>query len=451
MDTSVEEAETPTAQVRSTGLRTPIVSAGVALLLLALANAFNLADRVLIGVVQEPIKREFGLTDLQLGLLGGPAFAILYSLLSIPIARLADRTNRITILSVALALWSGLTALCGLAGGYLQLLVMRAGVSVGEAGGTAPAISYLSDVFTAERRATALAVFSIGAPAGAILATIIGGIVAQESGWRMTFLVIGAPGLLLAIAIRLLLREVRTPMPAEEAPGYRESLTVLLRKRSFVHICAANVFAAFSLTAISQYLTSFLIREHELSLATAAAVLGAAAGLFGTAGAFLGGFIADRAARRNPAARTQIISAAFVIAAVAFLAAWWSPLWVAVVCIVIGVFMANAFPGVSFAVASAVAPQRQRATAIAFLTLASNLLGYALGPPILGAVSDAVSNARLAAAAIDPARCAVDAALCREALADGLRWALTVGAVMLLGAAFHQWRASRTLVADTEG
>lgn len=447
----MDAPEASAERTRSTGLKTPVVSAGVALLLLALANAFNLADRVLIGVVQEPIKGEFGLTDLQLGLLGGPAFAILYSLLSIPIARLADRTNRITVLSIALTLWSGLTALCGVAASYTQLLLMRAGVSVGEAGGTAPAISYLSDVFTAERRATALAVFSIGGPAGAILATIIGGYVAQESGWRMTFLVIGAPGLLLAIAIRLLLREVRAPLPAEETPGYRESLAVLLRKRSYVHICAANVFAAFALTAISQYLTSFLIREHELSLATAAAVLGAAAGLFGTAGAFLGGFLADRAARRNPANRTLVISGAFVIAALAFLVAWWAPLAVAVVCIVIGVFMANAFPGVSFAVASAVAPQRQRATAIAFLTLASNLLGYALGPPILGAISDAVSGGYLADAGIDPARCAADAALCREALATGLRWALTFGTMMLFGAAFHQWRASRTLVADTEG
>lgn len=428
---------------------TVVRRAGLTLALLTIANGFNLADRVLIGVLQEPIKHDFTLTDFQLGLLGGPAFAILYSLLSLPLARLADRTNRVVVLSVALGAWSALTALCGAAGNYIQLLLVRAGVSIGEAGGTAPAISYLSDVYGSARRATALAVFSIGGPAGAILATIIGGIVAQHYGWRMTFLVIGAPGVLVALLIAALVREVRPAATEEAAPGYVESVKMLIRKRSYVHICCANIFAAFSLTAISQYLTSFLLREHGMTLAMAAAVVGAAAGIFGTAGAFLGGFVADRAARRGPERRTRVISIAFVIAAVAFLIAWWAPLGVAIAFIIVGVFMANAFPGVSYAVASAVAPPRQRATAIAFLTLASNLLGYALGPPVLGAISDAVAGASLASAGIDPARCATDVALCRFALADGLRWALTAGSLALFGAALHQWRASYTLAADS--
>jgi len=146
-----------------------------ALALLCVANSFNIGDRILVGIIQEPIRRELGLSDLQLGLLGGPAFAILYSLLSIPIARLADRSDRIMIGTAALGLWSAFAAACGLAGSYVQLLFARIGVSVGEAGGLAPAISYLSDVFRLERRATAMAVFAIGGPAGALIATFAGG------------------------------------------------------------------------------------------------------------------------------------------------------------------------------------------------------------------------------------------------------------------------------------
>lgn len=425
-------------------------TAGVALALLCLSNAFNLADRVLLGVIQEPIRLEFQLSDFELGLLGGPAFAVLYSLLSIPVARLADRANRITILSVALALWSGMTVLCGMAGSYAQLFLARVGVSVGEAGGAPPAVSYLSDIFTPERRATALAVFAIGGPAGAILATVIGGQMAQHYGWRSAFFALGGAGLVLAVVLRLTVREVRAPVAPGDTPGFLAAVRQLFRKRSYVNICAANVFAAFSLTFIGQYMTSFLIRTHELSVAQASAVLGVAAGLFGTTGAFLGGYVADRVARRRPAARTFVTAAAFVIAALSYVIAWWAPLGVAIALLFLGTLTANAFPGVSYAVASAVAPASQRATAIAFLTVAGNLLGYALGPPLLGALSDAAAGWELARQGVDPATCAIEAARCAAGQAAGLRWALSLAGVLMLGAGLHHYLVSRTLVADQE-
>jgi len=166
---------------------------GYVLVVLALAYTLNFVDRSIIGIVQEPLKHEFGLTDLQLGLLGGPTFAVLYTVLGVPIARTAERRDRITILSICIGLWSAMTAVCGLATGFGFLLLARVGVSIGEAGCTPPAQSVISDYFPAKRRATALAVYSLGIPLGIMIASLAGGYVAQNFGWRRAFLLLGLP------------------------------------------------------------------------------------------------------------------------------------------------------------------------------------------------------------------------------------------------------------------
>lgn len=425
-------------------------SAVMALILLTLANVFNIADRLLLGVVQEPIKREFNLSDFELGLLGGLAFAVLYSILSIPIARLADRADRITIGAVALGVWSGMTALCGLATGYVHLFLARVGVSVGEAGGSAPALSYLADAFSPRRRATAMAIFALGGPVGALLATIAGGQLAQTYGWRAAFLALGGAGLVLALLTRLLLREVRAPGGGGERPKLLASLRLLARKRSFVHACATAVFATFTLTFIGQYIPSFLIRVHGLSIGQASLIFGIAGGIFGTLGTFLGGYVSDRAARRVPGARALVVAVAFVIAAFAYVATWWLPLAAAVPLLCLATFTGATFAGVNYAIVSAVAPPGQRATALAVLTLTGNILGYAVGPPVLGAVSDAAAAWELGLQRIDPARCAVEAATCIAGQGAGLRWALTLASILVLGGGFHQWRVSKTLAQDIE-
>ncbi len=429
-----------------------------ALILLSLANAFNLADRMLIGVVQEAVRAEFHLSDFQLGLLGGSAFAVLYALLSVPIARLADRHNRIAIITVALGLWSGMTALCGLAGNFVQMLFARAGVSIGEAGGVAPALSYFADIFSPRRRATAMAFFAIGGPAGALLSTIAGAWLTQAWGWRAAFIGFGVAGLLLALTIRLALREVRTGRNAAAPVSLPGALRALLRKRSYLHVCGAGIFAAFCATFILQYMTSFLIRAHGLPLTRAALVTGLAGGVFGMAGAFSGGWLADRVAARRPGARTLVLTATFSFASLALSLAWWLPLELAIPLLLVGTMALNAYPGISFAVSSMTAPAHLRATAIAMFTVAGNLLGYALGPPLLGAISDGAAAMLMTRQGIAPATCAAvsatmpgaTVAACALAQANALRIALTVASLLLICAALHHWRASRTLAADIE-
>jgi MFS family permease len=423
-----------------------------ALFLLCLANAFNLGDRLLLGVVQEPIRLEFGLSDFQLGLLGGPAFAVLYALLSIPIARIADRANRITIGSIALGVWSGLTAVCGLAGSYVQLLIARVGVSVGEAGAAPPALSYISDIFRPERRATAMAVFAIGGPAGALIATTLGGRIAQDLGWRWAFIIFGIAGTVLAVVIRLTLCEVRHAGTRPAPIAFGDAIRHLASRRSYVHVCAGGVFAAFSANFIMQYMTSFLMRVHELPIARASVIVGLAGGLFGMIGAFSGGYLADMVSRRRPAARTLVVAVAFTLAAFGFTLAFWTPLAVAIPLLLFSSFCMNTYPGVSFAVSSAVAPPAIRAMSIAIFTLAGNLIGYSLGPPILGAISDWAAARELARGGVDAAQCVADLApaLCAQSRGAGLRWALTIGALLLLGGSWHYFRASRTLEQDIE-
>src|SRR5688572_13962451 len=174
---------------------------------LLVVYTFNFIDRVVIGIIGEPIKIEFGLTDFQLGLLGGPMFAVLYTLLGIPIARLAERSNRMTILAICLAIWSAMTAACGLALSYVQLCAARIGVSIGEAGCTPPANSVIADYFPADRRATALSIYALGIPIGSMIAAVGGGWIATEVGWREAFIWLGVPGVLLAVIVKLTVKE----------------------------------------------------------------------------------------------------------------------------------------------------------------------------------------------------------------------------------------------------
>lgn len=423
---------------------------GYALLLLCLTQAFNIGDRMVIGIVQEPIKLEFGLSDFELGLLGGPAFAILYSLMSIPIARIADRTNRITIVSLALGLWSALTATCGLASSYAQLLMARIGISMGEAGGVAPSLSYISDLFPQARRGTAMAVFAIGGPLGALLATMIGRRIAQDHGWRATFLCFGAGGMAVALLIGLTLREVRQAGERRGTVSFGAALRSLSGRKSYIHVCMGGVVAGFCANFITQYMASFFIRVHGLSLAQASMVVGLASGVFGMAGAFSGGYLSDRIARRRPGGRTIVVSAAFAIAAFAYAGAFWAPLAFAIPLLMLASLCMNTYPGVSYAVASGVASPAMRATAIAIFTLAGNLLGYALGPPTLGAISDMVAGWEAARLGIDHARCVAEPlfAPCVQSRGFGLRTALSIAGLLLLGGSLHYGLASRSLARD---
>ena len=225
-----ETAEAPPAALSYPGYGAASYRAYV-LGALLVVYTFNFIDRVVIAIIQEPIKHEFALTDFQLGLLGGPAFAVLYTFLGIPIARLAERKNRMTILSICLAIWSGMTALCGFANSYAMLLMARIGVSVGEAGCTPPAQSVISDYFPATSRATAVSIYALGVPIGSMLAAIGGGWLAQEFGRRSAFLILGVPGLLLAVIVKLTVKEPprAASSSAAEAPGTAQTNIAISR------------------------------------------------------------------------------------------------------------------------------------------------------------------------------------------------------------------------------
>ena len=417
------------------------------LVLLCLANALNLADRVLLGVIQEPIKAEFGLSDFQLGLLGGPAFAVLYSLLGLPIAWLAERSNRSAIVAGALALFSLMTAACGVAQNYLQLLLARIGVSVGEAGVSPPALSLISDHYPASRRGMVMSLYAVGGPMGALLATVGAGMLAQTQGWRMCFLVFGLLGLFVALLIFILVPDRGRARAAGSPLRFGEALRHLSRRRSIWHICAGAAFTGACAMFIVQYLTSFFIRVHGLSLTQASLVMGAMS-IVAILGSFLGGFLADAASRRRPGSSPLVCAVAFLIAAPCYALSFWSPgLAGSILFLLCAAACLNCYTGISYAALSSVAPSTMRATTIALLTLASNLIGYAFGPPVFGKLSDIIGAAEMARGGLAPAYCAahVAAAPCVAAAGAGLRWALSCSCILLLAAAFHYWRASRAV------
>ena len=420
------------------------------LFVLLLANTLNVADRVLLGILQEPIRHQFHLTDFRLGLLGGPAFAILYAILGIPIAQLAERSNRQRIVTVALAVFSVMTAACGMAVSYPQLLAARIGVSVGEAGTSPPSISLISDYFPPGKRARAMAIYSIGAPAGALSATIAGAAITQHYGWRSSFLAFGAAGLVVSALLLLTVSETRSRGSATPRIGFAATICVMARRRSFIDILLATAFGGFAANFLAQYLVSFLIRVHDLPLSDASALAGLSLGVCGVIGAVGGGYAADCIARKRPAARTNVCVAGMIAASICFAIAFWSSLQVAIPLMLIAAGCLNVFVGVSYAAVSAVVPSGMRATAIALHTLAGNMFGYALGPPILGKISDLVAARAMHAGGADPAFCLSNMAspICKHATGEGIRWAMTVAALILIASAWHFWRASQHMVHD---
>ncbi len=428
---------------------------GYVLIVLALAYTLNFVDRSIIGIVQEPLKHEFRLTDLQLGLLGGPTFAVLYTLLGVPIARLAERRDRITILSICLGVWSAMTAVCGLATGFGFLLLARVGVSIGEAGCTPPAQSVISDYFPARRRATAVAIYALGIPLGIMVASLAGGYVAQSFGWRRAFLLLGLPGVVLAVIARLSVREPPRAQ-AEGMPSLRQALAQLWSKRTFRHVVAGSSVALFVTYGMIQYLNSYMIRTHGLSLVQSTRLTGVLFCACQAAGTFFGGYASDRLGRRFPTALLLIPAIGLLVATPSFMIGFLSPsLALAIPFFMIGSFVQCLYSAPTYAAAQGVVHPRVRATSIAVVLLLGNLFGYALGPPAVGALSDFLAGRSLMPSGLTLADCqtasAASLAVCRASTEAGLREAIAVVLLGYVWAGFHFLRARRTLLADWVG
>jgi predicted MFS family arabinose efflux permease len=418
---------------------------------LLVVYTFNFIDRVVIGIIQEPIKVEFGLTDFQLGLLGGPAFAILYTLLGIPIARLAERTNRMTILAVCLGFWSAMTAACGFAVNYATLFAARVGVSIGEAGCTPPANSVISDYFPPERRATALSIYALGIPIGSMIAAVGGGWIATEVGWREAFVWLGVPGVLLAVLVKLTVREPPRTVSAAATPTFLAALGALAKKPTFWQVAFGSALASFVGYGVGQYLVSFMIRTHGFSLFEGATLVGVVLGLCAAIGTFASGFLADRISTRHPNALAWLPALGFVIATPMYLLAFVLPsIWLAMPALMIGAVAHYFYLGPMYAITQGVVAPRMRATAVAVLLFIVNLIGYGMGPPVIGALSDLLANSQLAPHGLTSDMCAARPgdAQCAAGIETGLRWAMMIGVLGYLWAAVHFLMSARSLRRD---
>jgi predicted MFS family arabinose efflux permease len=412
---------------------------------------FNFIDRILLGIVQEAIKRDLHVTDFQLGLLGGTAFAVLYSLLGVPIARYAERHNRISIIAAGAAVWSLMTALCGSAANFAQLTLARIGVGIGEAACTPPSHSVISDYFPASRRASALSIWSLGIPIGTMLAAVGGGWLVENVNWRTAFWLLGAPGVLAALVLKLTVREPPRAGPQIEAPSFGDTLKTLAAKRSFWHIAIAGALMSFVGYSTAQFLGSFMVRSFGLSYAEASYAFGAIAGISTASGTFLGGFLCDRLSHRHPRVYAWLPMCGVLIAAVLYLIAFLQPeFWGWFAILMIAPMFHYMYLGPGFAVVQSIAPPRMRATGTAVLLLIINLIGYGLGPPVMGALSDYFANAELAPLGLSADACKLDgaAAACAPALANGLRYAMLCVVAVLFWPALHFWLAGRTLIQD---
>lgn len=417
------------------------------LALLLLSYTLNFADRTLLSVLQEPIKREFGLADWQLGLLGGASFALFYSFLGIPIARLSESRSRPLIISAAIATWSVMTMLCGMAGSYAQLFLCRVGVGIGEAGGTPPAHSLISDHFPPERRATAISIYCLGVPFGMLLGALAGGILAEQLGWRWAFLLFGLPGLPLALTLAMLCREPRRAVVAggDVPPSLRFVAGYLLRIPAFRHLAAGITLASLAGYAIAAFNASYFIRAFDLGPAQAGMIVALAGALSNGVGTWLGGWLADVGGRRDPRWGYWIPALGLALACPLYIIALVQPGLLAVVSLMIlpAVFQFF-YLGPTYAAAQNLAQPAMRATASALLLFTVNLIGLGLGPLLLGLASDLFASARLggdfAVVCLDQRQAS---AVCQDASTVGLRHALMLITLFFLWAAAHYWAAAR--------
>lgn len=401
----------------------------VVLAMLLLVYTFNFIDRQILGILAPAIKADLHLSDGQLGMLGGLAFAILYSTLAIPLAWIADRTSRTWVITVSLAVWSAFTALCGLAGGFGQLFAARVGVGVGEAGGVAPSYAFIADTFPPHQRARALAVYALGIPIGSAAGVMLGGYIATAVDWRRAFLVVGIAGLVLAPLFRLAVRE-----PVRDAAVDRARVPV---RRVFGILAAKPSFwlLAFGASASSMYgyglgfwLPSLLKRSFHLDLIHTAYFFGTVALIGGGGGIVAGGVLGDRLGKRDRAAFAWLPAVGAATAVPLFAAAILShSVAAAFCCFLVPIGLSYVWLPTVITAVQHLVPPHMRATASASFLLINNLIGLGAGTYVLGALSDSLT-ARLGE--------------------EALRYSMLFGLVLYLVAASLMGLAGRPLRKD---
>lgn len=361
-----------------------------ALAMLILAYTFNFLDRQILGILAGPIKRDLDLTDAQLGLMGGLAFAFFYTALGIPVATLADRWNRTWIMTGALALWSAFTALCGLATGFTQLFLCRMGVGIGEAGGVAPAYSLIADYFPKNQRARALAAYSFGIPIGSAAGLLFGGLIAKAVSWRAAFIAVGLAGVVLAPLFRWVVREPpRQVTPTAVKAPFRQAMGLLLAKPSFWFLSLGAAASSICGYGVGFWLPTFFERSLHLGLVERSVFLAAVMLVGGIAGVWGGGVLADKLGAKNPRMYPIIPAIAFVVAMPVFLGAVNTDnLYLAFVLFLIPQGLNLVWLGPILTSVQHLVPAQMRSTASATFLFINNLVGISFGLYYFGKASD---------------------------------------------------------------
>ena len=415
--------------------------------LLFAVYVLNFVDRQILTILIEPIKKEFHFSDMQMGMLGGLAFAALYSMLGIPIARFADRANRVSIISASLAIWSIFTVVTGTARSFTQLLLARVAVGIGEAGCTPPAYSIISDYFEKKRRTTAISIYTMGIYGGVFVGYLVGALVAQKYGWRMAFYVVGVPGVILAVIVKLTLREpprgFSEPTPVSLAvPKLGDVFRKVLTKTAFWNLALAAALHAFVGYGVNGFHPSYLIRTHGLTIGEAGVVLSFVSAISGVGGTWFGGYLADKLSNGRNDVRWQLWTpgiATLLNVPVALLAYSLSDKNTVIAMLFISLVFGVMYLGPTYATMQRLVGVRERALGSAMLLLIVNLVGLGLGPTLVGWVSDLFRAYYVAQGVATTA-----------AVAQGLRMALIVMVCVNIWSFVHYMLAARTLVRDSE-
>jgi MFS family permease len=370
--------------------RQPAERASLVLALLLIAYIFNFLDRQILGILAVPIKADLHLTDTQFGAIGGLAFALLYSVLGVPLAYLADKTSRSGVIAASLAVWSGFTALCGTAAGFGQLFLYRLGVGIGEAGGVAPSYALIADYYPPERRARALAIFSLGIPLGLALGTLIGAYIAAAIDWRAAFITMGIAGVLLAPVMRLVVRDRSSGQDRVVPQAKLTSVfPMLARKPAFWLMAFASSASSLCGYGLALWTPSVVIRSFGLDLISTANFLASLLLIGGCAGVFAGGWFADRLGRADRGWYAKLPAIAWIITAPAWALGLFAPnLWIAWPLLLVGNALNILWLGPVTTAVQHLVPRPMRATASASFLLINNLIGLGVGPLLMGHLSD---------------------------------------------------------------
>lgn len=397
--------------------------------LLLFVNILNFIDRLLPSILVEAIRADLHLSDSQIGLMGGVAFAVIYSFATIGLARIADRRSPRMVISLSLAFWSLATAVSGLAQGFLQLFAARAAVAAGEAGSTPAAHALIARVFPSRRRSSVMAIFSLGVPIGAMLGLGLGGWISDALNWRAAFFVVGLPGLAVASVLRFVI-----PDPPHQSPDdarltrFSSTLRLLFGMRSFRHMAIASSLFAIGSYALNIFAAAFLIRTHHMTATQAGLAFGLAFGLGGLVGTFAGGMLSDWLGKRDPRWRQGVPAVGLALSAPFSLIAFLTPSrTLAVVCLALTYLSGLLYFAPTFAAAQSLVPDRVRATASGVLLFCLTLIGASIGPSMIGLASDLLAP--------------------RHGVLS-LRYAMSLLPLTMIWSAVHFLLAARALPAD---